>query len=183
MRACTWHLLLCSVAQAGSVGSNHTEPAWATEHKKRASIRPQALMSAVGSNHTQLMRSCCLITCGLILALVVLCCSSRFGWDEPRRSHAWIRCGSDLLNLHKQRALQEQVSGHKLAWVRCGSTLSNSCELVVQYCRTTPNSALFRKQVVLYCSSRFGRVEPHRTHASLWPETCSCSALVIKQVR
>ena len=51
-----------------------------------------------------------------------------------------------------------------------GRTTLNSCELILAL-------------VVLCCSSRFGGVEPHRTHARLWTDTCSCSALLIKQFR
>ena len=37
--------------------------------------------------------------------------------------------------------------------------------------------------VVLYCSSRFGVVEPYQTHASLWSDTSSCGAVLLKQVQ
>ena len=55
----------------------------------------------------------------------------------------------------------------------CGS---NHTELMTAY-------GLILALVLPCCSSRFDRVEPHRTHASLWPDTCSSSAMLLKQVR
>ena len=37
--------------------------------------------------------------------------------------------------------------------------------------------------VVPCSSSRFSRVEPQRTHASLWTNICSCSAMLLRKVR
>ena len=118
--------VLSYVAQAGSVGLNQPNLlkqliSWRNKHHTimtreysvlnlleqqstiKESIRPQTRMSSLWFNPTELMRAC-----GLILALVVLCSSSRFGVVRPYRT-----CLSN-------RPQQEQVSGHKLAWVWCG---------------------------------------------------------------
>ena len=42
---------------------------------------------------------------------------------------------------------------------------------------------LINTLVVFCCTSGFGYVEPHRTHANLGLDTYSCSVLLHKQVR
>ena len=125
-------------------------------------VQPQAHMSSLWFDPTEVMRAC-----GLILALVVLCCSSRFGVVRPywtclsnrhnkRQYQPKARMISEWFNPTKPASATEKYKS------KYQSTISHEFQVVWPYWTSLSNSAQQAKYEAT-SSHEFGVVQPHQT--------------------